>query len=174
MPFLLHPISCFLVLDGLSLLVDHLWMTSNESFPERPSQIANQSIEEWDVGACSFSTSFMSRNQDISFGAGSPVICDTQSTAFTCISSLSSSSGFSFHSSGDLNDLESSSLVSSMPSFAFFRPASLVEHGNCKLEVSANLTSIEATNEGNSNLTLSNSVLIVYIYVISHPQFCFM
>lgn len=74
-----------------------------------------------------FSTSFMTRNQDISFGAGSPIVDDAQSPVLTCRSSFSSflvepstpcfgSGVFSFHSSGGSNTLEFATPISSMPS----------------------------------------------------------
>ncbi|PON57836.1 GPCR kinase [Trema orientale] len=142
-------------------VLDHSWMTTDDSKPEEPSRCADQSCGEWDEGGCSFSTPFMSRNQDISFGNGSPTTSnDTQSPAFTCKSSFSSflleqstpclaPGGFSFHSNGDSIGIgdKMSFPVPSMPSFAFFSPSSIVEKASCMAEVSANISRIEAIHE---------------------------
>ncbi|XP_024927745.3 calcium-dependent protein kinase 26 [Ziziphus jujuba] len=145
-------------------VLDHSWMKSSVSCSEQPSRSANQHHGECDVGGNSFSTPLMSRNQDISFGAGSgsPITCDTQSPAFTCRSSFSSflvepttpslaSCGFSFRCSGDSNGLEISYPLPSMPSFAFFSPGSGFEQGRCSLEVSANTSRVESIH-GDANL----------------------
>ncbi|KAG5007272.1 hypothetical protein JHK85_025814 [Glycine max] len=47
-------------------------MESNQTNPEQLSKHKIQNCEEWDDGGSSFSASFMSKSQDISFGAGSP------------------------------------------------------------------------------------------------------
>ena len=142
--------------------VDHSWMTTYESKPKQPSRCGDQSCEAWDEGACSFSTPFMSRNQDISVGNGSPITSDdTQSPAFTCRSSFSSflvepstpclaSDGFSFHGSGDSIGIgtEICSPIPSMPSFAFFSPGSVVKKASCAVDDSANISRVEAIHEG--------------------------
>ncbi|XP_057446315.1 calcium-dependent protein kinase 26-like isoform X2 [Lotus japonicus] len=133
-------------------VLDHCWMESNQTIPEQLSEHNTQSCEERDVGGSSFSASFMSRNQDISFGTGSP-ICDAQSPTFTCRSSFSSflgepvtpclvSGGFSFQSMGD--SLEFASPVPSMLSFSFLSPSSVVEQKSCKLEGSNNMSDVNA------------------------------
>ncbi|KAF2311846.1 hypothetical protein GH714_026992 [Hevea brasiliensis] len=67
---------------------DHSWM-KDALCPEEPSQCEKQSCEEWDLGGGSFST-LMARNQDVSFGTGSPITCDTESPTLGCRSSFSS------------------------------------------------------------------------------------
>lgn len=125
------------------------------------------------MGHNSFSTQLMSRNQDISFGTGSPITCDIQSPAFTCRSSFSSflvepttpslaSCGFSFRCSGDSKGLESSYPLPSMSSFEFFSPSSGVEQGRCTLEVSANLSRVESIHGGTFNLSSSGCYLNHY------------
>ena len=141
-----------------SSFLDHCWMESNHTNPEQLSEHRIRSCEEWDVGGSSFSASFMSRNQDISFGAGSPT-CDAQSPTFTCRSSFSSylvepvtpclaSAGFSFQSTRDSSGLEFSSPVPSMLSFSFLSPSSVVEQTNCKLECSAYMANVNAITGG--------------------------
>lgn len=132
-------------------------MESNQTNPEQPSEHKIQNCEEWEVGGSSFSPSFMSRNQDISFGSGTPT-CDAQSPTFTCRSSLSSlrvepmtplvSSGFSFQSAGDSTELEFSTPVASMLSFSFLSPSPVVEQKSCKLECSANMPDVNAIAGG--------------------------
>ncbi|ESW24342.1 hypothetical protein PHAVU_004G122500 [Phaseolus vulgaris] len=135
-------------------VLDHCWMESNQTNPEQLSENQIQSCEEWDVGGSSFSASFMSRNQDISFGAGTPT-CDAQSPTFTCRSSFSSfleepvtpcllSGGFSFKSVGDSSGLEFSTPIPSMLSFSFLSPSPVVEHKSFKLECSANMSDVNA------------------------------
>uniref|UniRef100_A0A2P2QP79 Uncharacterized protein n=1 Tax=Rhizophora mucronata TaxID=61149 RepID=A0A2P2QP79_RHIMU len=127
-------------------VLDHPWMKNGGPCHEEHSQCGKQNLEAWDLGASSFSIS-MARNQDISFGNGSPVICDVQSPTFTCRSSFSSfiaepstpcfvPGGFSFHDIGDSDGLEFSSPVPSMSSFAFFSPGSVIEQGDCKSDFS--------------------------------------
>ncbi|XWS50599.1 hypothetical protein CRYUN_Cryun12cG0100600 [Craigia yunnanensis] len=126
-------------------VLDHLWMKDDES-----SELVYQSCGEWGFGSGSFS---LSRDQDISFGAGSPIIYDVQSPALTCRTSFSSflvepstpcfaSGGFSFRS-GNSDTLEFLSPIPSMPSFAFFSRSSAVEQENCKLDFSTNITRME-------------------------------
>lgn len=134
-------------------VLDHFWMKDDARCPE-PGQCEEQSCEEWDLGGGSFST-LMARNQDISFGSGSPIICDVESPTFRCRSSFSSflvepsipcsvSGRFSFCGSGVSNAIEFSSPVSSMPSFAFFSPGLVTEQGSCTLDVSNNISSLNA------------------------------
>ncbi|CAL0328642.1 unnamed protein product [Lupinus luteus] len=141
-------------------VLDHCWMQSNQSNPEQLSEHGIQSCEEWDVGGSSFSASFMSRNQDISFGAGSPA-CDAQSPTFTCRSSFFSfvepvtpclvSGGFSFQSASDSTGLEFSSPVPSMLSFSFLSPSPVVERKSFKSKCSTN-TSDANTVAGEASL----------------------
>lgn len=101
----------------------------------------------------------MTRNQDISFGAGSPIVDDAQSPVLTCRSSFSSfrlepstpcfaSGVFSFHSSSGSNTLEFATSISSMPSFAFFSPGSESVQANCPLNFSANIPRVDSV-QGN-------------------------
>ncbi|KAJ1402522.1 Serine/threonine-protein kinase, active site [Sesbania bispinosa] len=140
-------------------VLDHCWMESNQTYPELSG--------EWDVNRNSFSASFMSRNQDISFGAGSPM-CDAQSPTFTCKSSFSSifvepvtpcsaTGGFSFESSGGSTDLEFSSPFPSMPSFAFLSPSSVTEQRSCVLEFSTNASEVNAI-AGDSRLCFGHHI----------------
>ncbi|KAK6250523.1 hypothetical protein QUC31_008070 [Theobroma cacao] len=133
-------------------VLDHLWMKNDESCHEESSELIYQSCGEWEIGSGTFS---LSRDQDISFGAGSPTICGVQSPALTCRTSFSSFlvepstpcfplGGFSF-CSGNSDTLELSSPVPSMPSFAFFSPCSVVEQENCKLDFSTTVTRMETT-----------------------------
>lgn len=138
-------------------VLDHHWMKDNG--PAETSGCENHSFGEWGVAGGSVSTSFMSRNQDISFGTGSPITCDAESPTFTCRSSFSSfltepstpcqaSGRFAFCSHGDSNALEFSSPVPSMPSFAFFSPASVIEQGSCALEFSTSKQRVDAVQGG--------------------------
>ncbi|KAF2315691.1 hypothetical protein GH714_040220 [Hevea brasiliensis] len=133
-------------------VLDHSWMKDDTPCAEEPGQFEEQSCEEWDLGGGSFSI-MMARNQDISFGTGSLVICDTESSTFRCRSSFSSflvepstpcsvSARFSFCSSGNFNVLELSSPVSSMPSFAFLSHGPVTEEGSCTLDISNNISSL--------------------------------
>lgn len=110
------------------------------------------------VPQSSFSAPPMERNRDISFGNGSPIICDSQSPALTCKSSFSSFmvesstpmlelGGFSFCSNGGSNSTEEFSMpVLSMSSFAF-SPVS--EQGNCAFDLSANICRVDSVHRGN-------------------------
>ncbi|XVE92495.1 hypothetical protein REPUB_Repub01dG0102200 [Reevesia pubescens] len=62
-------------------VLDHLLMMNDESCHEESSELVYQTCGEWEFGSGSFS---LCRDQDISFGAGSPIICDVQSLALTC------------------------------------------------------------------------------------------
>lgn len=131
-------------------VLDHLWMKNDESCNEESSEHAYRSCGEEEFGNGSFS---LSRDRDISFGAGSPIIYDVQSPALTCRTSFSSFlvepstpslalGGFSFQSSNS-DTLEFSSPLPSMPSFAFFSPGSVVEQESSKLDFSTNIIQIE-------------------------------
>lgn len=127
-------------------------------YHDKRSRHTTQACEEWDLGSGSFSTPFMTRNKDISFGTGSPISCDVGSPTFTCRTSFSSfivepstpspSSGFSFCSLPDSNAFEFSSPVSSMSSFSFFTPNS-VEQGSSMVGQSTNIAGVDVTQEGN-------------------------
>ncbi|KAI4378125.1 hypothetical protein MLD38_015653 [Melastoma candidum] len=79
----------------------------------------------------------ISRDQDISFGSGAYIACESQSPTFTCRSSFSSllveqsmplaSDGFSFHSCCSADTLKFCSPIPSMPSFSFLGPSSINE-----------------------------------------------
>lgn len=151
-------------------VLDHSWIKDHITISEDPYQFENQTHGQFDLG-----TSFMARNRDISFGTGSPVICDTQSSSFTCRTSFSAllpdpspssflSSGFLFQSNGESSMLEFSTPVASMPSFAFFSPDSTAEHANCSLSFSADISRVDAVNGGTS---LEN------LFVFSNSSLCF-
>uniref|UniRef100_A0A2P2L8V4 non-specific serine/threonine protein kinase n=1 Tax=Rhizophora mucronata TaxID=61149 RepID=A0A2P2L8V4_RHIMU len=127
-------------------VLDHSWMKNDGPCPEEHGQCGKQNLEGWGLGASSFST-LMTRNQDISFGNGSPIICDVQSPTFICRSSFSSflpEPSTPFHGiSSDSDALECSSPISSMPSFSFFSHGSLIVQRNCTLDFS-NISSTDA------------------------------
>ncbi|KAJ0772201.1 hypothetical protein HanPI659440_Chr07g0277631 [Helianthus annuus] len=107
------------------IATDHVWTNGTnviaKSLPNRgESELA---------GSSSSSSLFMARNDDISFGLGSPIICET----FSCKSSFSSflvepvtpfvnSCGFSFRSSGGSSNatLDFCTPIHSVHSFTFF------------------------------------------------------
>ncbi|GAB4858661.1 hypothetical protein Ancab_010133 [Ancistrocladus abbreviatus] len=137
-------------------VLDHRWM--KESSPVSLELHVRQSsnCEHLDAGGGSFSTPFMGQNQAISFGTGSPIICEPQSPTFTCRSSFSSflvepstsrfiSSGFSFRGSSDSPQLDFASALSSVPSFAFFSPPSLVERETHALDFSSETARAETS-----------------------------
>ncbi|KAL1137354.1 hypothetical protein V6Z11_A12G300700 [Gossypium hirsutum] len=126
-------------------------MKYDESCHEESSEFVYQSHGELEFHSGSFS---LSRDQDISFGAGSPIIYDVQSPSLTCRTSFSSSlvepsttcfalGVFSFHG-GNSETLEFSSAVPSMPSFAFFSPSSIAEQENiARVELFAGDTGLD-------------------------------
>ncbi|KAJ8752885.1 hypothetical protein K2173_008620 [Erythroxylum novogranatense] len=128
-------------------VLDHYWMVTDASCPRGLTQDVEIS-EDWNARGSSFS-SLVARNQDISFrNEAESVICDAESPSFRCRSSLSTflaepsppgfvSGGFSFHSDDDSRALEVSPPVPSMPSFAFFRPDSIIDQGDCALNFSS-------------------------------------
>ncbi|OMO85986.1 hypothetical protein CCACVL1_09881 [Corchorus capsularis] len=131
-------------------VLDHIWMRNDECCHEQSSELVYESCAEWEFGSGSFS---LSRDQDISFGAGSPIICDVQTPTATCRTSFSSflvepstpclaSGGFSFCSANS-DTLEFSSPIPSMPSFAFFGASSLVEKENCRQDFTTDITGTE-------------------------------
>ncbi|RVW76649.1 Calcium-dependent protein kinase 17 [Vitis vinifera] len=135
-------------------VLDHSWIRDHAQSSEEPREHENQSYEHLGEGGSSFST-FMTRNQDISFGTGPRVICDAQSPQFTCRSSFTSfglepstpcfaSGGFSFGSTDEPNTLEFSSPVPSMPSFAFFSPCPITVQESYTLDLSANISTVNA------------------------------
>ncbi|RDX77175.1 Calcium-dependent protein kinase 4, partial [Mucuna pruriens] len=148
-------------------VLDHRWMDSDQTNPEQLRVHKSSSCGDWDVGSNSFSTSFMPRSQDISFGVGSPT-CGAELPTFTCKSSFSSifeeqvttcsvSGGFSFQSSGGSIDLEFSASVPSMPNFTFLSPSSIVEQRGCIAEFPTNTPNINAI-AGDSLLCFDHDV----------------
>lgn len=147
-----------------------------ESNPTNLEQLSENRVEncgEWHVGGDSFSSSFMSRNNDISFGGGSPA-CDAQSPTFSCKSSFSSifvepvtpfpaSGGFSFQSSGGPIGLEFSTPVSSMPSFAFLSPSSSVEQKSLIFEFESNASEVNAIVKGMYRVFCLNEYFIIIV-----------
>ncbi|XP_071734298.1 calcium-dependent protein kinase 13 [Rutidosis leptorrhynchoides] len=110
-------------------VLDHTW--TNGSKPHYESLTNHGELE---IAA---SPLFMARNDDISFGLGSPIICQT----FSCKSSFSSflvepvtpfvnSCGFSFRSSGGSSNatLDFCTPIQTMSSFTFFGPGPETEN----------------------------------------------
>ncbi|CAI0404115.1 unnamed protein product [Linum tenue] len=120
-------------------VLDHPWMNDQRPSLEDTCQHAKESCGELSLGCTSFSR-MITRNQDISFGTGSHIICEeVQSPTSMSRSSFSSmvaqpstpcilSGGFSFRSDGESAPLEFASPMSSMPSFAFFSPDPTIKH----------------------------------------------
>lgn len=151
-------------------VLDHAWISHPAPLSKGSYECQKQHFGVSDMAP--FSTSFMTRNQDISFGAGSPIVDDAQSPVLTCRSSFSSflvepstpcfgSGVFSFRSSGGSNTLEFATPISSMPSFAFFSPGSESVQANCPLNFSANIPRVDSVQEASSRklLTLPDSSL---------------
>ncbi|KAI3933810.1 hypothetical protein MKW92_020450 [Papaver armeniacum] len=121
-------------------VLDHSWMNECVQMENEYCERQNLSCGDMDMGQGSFSsTTFISRNQDLSFGSESQ---PGHSPAFTCKSSFSSflvdastpcsvARGFSFRSCGESSVLDFSSPVASMTSFAFFGPSSPVDQVDC-------------------------------------------
>ncbi|KAK9291606.1 hypothetical protein L1049_019555 [Liquidambar formosana] len=157
-------------------VLDHSWIREHATLSEETNERENQSWGQLYASGGSFSNSFMARDEDISFGAGSPIICDAQSPSFTCRSSFSTfladpstplfvSGGFSFHSIDESNTLELSPTVPSMPSFAFFGPGSVVEQGNnCSSVFSADISRVDAVH---GEASLGN------LFMFSNSSLCF-
>lgn len=114
-------------------VLDHPWTNGTNPLPEL---LLNHGRLE--ISGRPSSSLFMARNDDISFGLGSPVICET----FSCKSSFSTflvepvtplvnSCGFSFRSSGGSSNttLDFCTPIHSMPSFTFFGPGTGTENG---------------------------------------------
>ncbi|CAI9274006.1 unnamed protein product [Lactuca saligna] len=120
-------------------VLDHTWTSGIGPIPKSPP-----TCEQLELAGSPTSSLFMARNNDISFGLGSPIICET----FSCKSSFSSflvepvtplvnSCGFSFHSSGgsgtgsgssNTTALDFCTPIHSMPSFSFFGPGPDTDH----------------------------------------------
>lgn len=107
-------------------VLDHRWTSGTGQIPK-----SLPNCGELSLSGSPTSSLFMARNDDISFGLESPIICET----FSCKSSFSSflvepvtplvnSCGFSFRSSGGSSNatLDFCTPIHSMPSFTFFGP----------------------------------------------------
>lgn len=138
-------------------VLDHSWTIDITSFSEVRGGNEEQIVRGSDACGISSPTSSMTRNVDISFGTGSPIILDSQLTAVTCKSSFSSfleepstphfeSGHFPFHSSCGLDTLKFSTPVYSLPSFAFFSPGTVAEQGNCKMSSSASICQVDSVH----------------------------
>ncbi|KAI3704894.1 hypothetical protein L1987_75123 [Smallanthus sonchifolius] len=114
-------------------VLDHVWTNGTNLIPE---SLPNHG--EVDLAGNPASSSFMTRNDDISFGLGSSIICET----FGCKSSFSSflvepatplvnSCGFSFRSSdGSSNTtIDFCTPIHSVQSFTFFGVGQEAENG---------------------------------------------
>ncbi|KAE9611288.1 hypothetical protein Lal_00011706 [Lupinus albus] len=148
-------------------VLDHCWMENSEINHEQLNEHKLGSCVGWDVDGNSVSSSFMLRNQDISFGAGSPA-CEAQSPTFTCRASFSSylvepvtpcsvADVFSFQSSVDCIGLEISSLIPSLPSFAFLSQDSDTQPTRRSLEFSTNKSDVKEI-AGDSSLCFGDDV----------------
>ncbi|KAF9617222.1 hypothetical protein IFM89_035104 [Coptis chinensis] len=153
-----------------SKVLDHSWMKDCIVQADESCECETSSCGGLDlVGGGSFSTPFISRNQDISFGSESPLIGEAQgefSPAFTCKSSFSSfvpatpcsvSGGFSFSSCHESNGLEFSSPVASMPSFTFFGPSSPVRKVNDPLSFTVNTESDEIQRDTSLKFSMTSN-----------------
>lgn len=106
----------------------HSWLEVAPSDTEDSHEHKVSCFGHLEAQGCPLSVSFITRDQDISFGNRSaPLICEPQSPTFTCRSSFSAflvepstpdltTAGFCFHSP-----------VPSMPSFTFFSPTPVAE-----------------------------------------------
>ena len=102
----------------------------------------------------SYCSSLMARNQDISFGTGSAVLCDAQSPKFTCRPSFSTllteqsitsyeSAVFSFSSTGGSNGHEFATPVPTLPSFTFFCSSLVVDQGSYEVDLSVRASDVD-------------------------------
>ncbi|KAL0299471.1 UNVERIFIED_CONTAM: Calcium-dependent protein kinase [Sesamum radiatum] len=109
---------------------DHSWVSDMLPLSSDPRIPGDQS-SGLDLGKACLFPSLMDRSQDISFGTGSPIKSEVQSSLLTCKSSFSAfladpstplleAGGFSFHSSAGSTTLEFSTPILALPSFAFF------------------------------------------------------
>ncbi|XP_010693518.2 calcium-dependent protein kinase 10 isoform X2 [Beta vulgaris subsp. vulgaris] len=137
----------------------HSWMEEVTVATEESHEHDLACSEHIKTRDSSFSASCISRDHDISFGTGSAVNCEPQSPTFTCRSSFSAfmaepstptliSAGFSFRSSGDFTALEFVSPIPSLPSFTFFSPRSVDEHGNQNKVFSSNRENTDEIHTG--------------------------
>lgn len=106
----------------------HSWLEVAPSDTEDSHEHKVSCFGHLEAQGCPLSVSFITRDQDISFGnRSSPLVCEPQSPTFTCRSSFSAflvepstpdltTAGFCFHSP-----------VPSMPSFTFFSPTPVAE-----------------------------------------------
>ncbi|XP_042481800.1 calcium-dependent protein kinase 26-like [Macadamia integrifolia] len=148
-------------------VLDHGWIRDCRHVAEEPYESDGLSCRQLDLDGSSFSTPFVSRNQDFSFSSASPLPGDAQlgiSPAFTCRSSFSSflldcstppctvSVGFSFQSCCASDGMEFSSPVQSMPSFDFFSPSPAVEQRNNSLRFTANVSGVDAFQKEEASL----------------------
>ncbi|KAK9050218.1 hypothetical protein SSX86_030810 [Deinandra increscens subsp. villosa] len=125
-------------------VLDHTWTNGMNRVP---ASLPN--LREFEITGSSSSSLFMARNDDLSFGLGSPTVCET----FSCKSSFSSflvepvtplvnSCGFSFRSSGGSSNttIDFCTPIHTMPSFTFFGPSPETENGTsvvCLLDLEA-------------------------------------
>lgn len=132
-----------------TFLADHAWTKDLIVISEVSFRNEKRSFGGLNAGEGSISASFMTRNEDISFGTAGHVVFDSKSPGQTCRSLLLSSfnmeppmlllesGGFSFHSSsGGSTTLEISTAVVSLPSFAFFSPDPVSEQVNYEVDFS--------------------------------------
>lgn len=112
----------------------------------------------------------MVRNQDISFGTGSAVLIDAQSSKYTCKSSFSTllteqsttshgSAVFSFSSTGGSNGHDFASPVLTLPSFTFFGSSLVVDQGSYEVDLSVRASDVDLLHKGNFTVFCFNFIL---------------
>lgn len=124
------------------VISEHAWLNDCSLLPEETYENGGFYGEQLDLSSISFSSSFVCRDQDFSFGSVSPAPYGTQqlddSPLFTCKSSFTSLQvevtptsiayrDFSFQSHGESDGVEFFSPIPSMPSFTFFSTDSPAE-----------------------------------------------
>ncbi|PIN05617.1 Ca2+/calmodulin-dependent protein kinase, EF-Hand protein superfamily [Handroanthus impetiginosus] len=135
----------------------HSWTKDTPKTTQETHGQENLSCQQLDVGSYSFSNLNISRDQDISFRNGSPLIVTDEhedSPVFSCRSSFSStlvSQGTPTSVPGSIfsgschksNAPEFSSPIPSMLSFTFFSPIATVEHSEKSLCLKMKTLSID-------------------------------
>ncbi|VFQ80583.1 unnamed protein product [Cuscuta campestris] len=112
-------------------ILGHCWVSDELGLHQEPSEQAGR-IKACSVDKGLFSSPFMGRDEDISFGTGTTIACDAQSSFSSFLPAppltpyFEPGGGFSFQST-----TEFSTPLSSMPSFAFSSPTPDVDRGGC-------------------------------------------
>ncbi|KAK6926295.1 Protein kinase domain [Dillenia turbinata] len=151
-------------------VLDHSWMMEQATISGEHCCQQSSDSNQWYSGGSFSTTSFMARDQDVSFGAESPIPRDPQSPTVICRSSFSSflmdpsapqvvSDGFSFQSYDEPHDLVFSTPMTTMPSFTFFSPDSVFNKRN---DLSAFSTTISAEDAVREEPSLGKLFLMPY------------